>query len=169
MIRSVPTADNLSHRIVNGIGFALLLALLAVPRAGLAQTCSFRDATYGAIPNIAFTTYAPGGPDVDSSGQFRFECSNASVRAEVLLSAGGSGSIAQRQMAIAGGGGARLNYNLYTDAARTVIWRDVASAEVGTLIDVRRRTFFTVYGRIAGGQWVDAGDYADTITITIVY
>lgn len=147
----------------------MLLGLLATPTAGRAQTCSFRDATWGAIPNIVFGTYTPGGPDVDSSGQFRFECSNASVKAEVLLSAGGSGSIAQREMAIIGGSAARLKYNLYTDAARTVIWRDVASAGSGTLLDVRRRTYFTVYGRIPGGQWVDAGAYADTITITIVY
>jgi spore coat protein U-like protein len=64
-----------------------------------------------------------------------------------------------------------LNYNLYTNAARTSIWGDGTSGTVRVW-----RTFWrniprnlTVYGRIPPGQDVPAGTYTDTLTVTLIW
>lgn len=151
--------DEMSRRIA-ALATVLFLGILAAPALARAQTC-----WYTAAPDMPFGLYDATGPGpFDALGTFRFDCSNASIRARVTLSSG-VGSFAQRQMAQ---GGARLAYNLYTDAARTTIFGDGTPPSVA-LTGVRRRTDIPVYGQITPGQWVDAGPYADTITITIEY
>lgn len=64
-----------------------------------------------------------------------------------------------------------LQYNLFTDASRTVIW---GNGTQGTSTIIRKATkakpeIATVYGRIPAGQDVSAGQYSDTLTATIVW
>ena len=65
------------------------------------------------------------------------------------------------------GGSATLNYQLYSDAARTTVWGDDtygnSVSTSGTDVDL------SVYGRIPGQQNVPAGSYSDVLTITISY
>lgn len=154
----------MSQRVPTWFGALLFLVALAAPVASGAQTCWFT-----AAPDISFGNYDPTSPTPnDASGVFQFDCLNAgggpSVRAEVLLSAG-VGTFAQRRMEQ---GTARLNYNLYSDAALTSIFGDGTPPSV-TVADVARQIDILIYGRIPIDQWVDAGPYADTITITINY
>jgi spore coat protein U-like protein len=64
-------------------------------------------------------------------------------------------------------GTADLDYNLYSDAARLIVWGDGVSASdvsaSGTSVDL------PIYGRIPARQNVKAGVYVDTITITVSY
>jgi spore coat protein U-like protein len=139
---------------------ALLMAALFAPGAAGAQTCTF---TTGPTV-INFGAYDPGlGTPDDSTGTFRFNC-NPNARPRVSLSTG-AGTFAQRQMVM---GADRLNYNLYRDAARTQIWGDGTAPSV-FLNRARRNTTYTIYGRAPAGQWVAAGNYLDTITITLLY
>lgn len=150
----------MSQRIPAWVGALLFLVALAAPPVAGAQTCWFT-----AAPDISFGSYDPTSPTPsDASGTFQFDCSNASPRAEVLLSTG-AGTFGQRQMEQ---GAARLNYNLYSDAALTSVFGDGTPPSV-TLTGVRRRTDIPIYGRIPIDQWVAAGPFADTITITINY
>jgi spore coat protein U-like protein len=63
-----------------------------------------------------------------------------------------------------------LQYNLYRDASRTVIWGNL-SGGTSVYYDYglanNRDTTVTVYGRIPAGQDVSAGAYSDTVTIEI--
>jgi spore coat protein U-like protein len=61
----------------------------------------------------------------------------------------------------------RLDYNLYTDAARRRIWGDgTGSTEAVTIKGTKQRRL-TVYGSIPPGQNGTVGGYADTLTVTI--
>jgi spore coat protein U-like protein len=92
----------------------------------------------------------------------------------VKLSKGGSNSYAPRQMKSSSNN--TLNYNLYTDAARTSIWGDgtsdttfVSDASLLTLLGHVVREY-DVYGRIlANQQTTPPGTYNDTITVTVTY
>ena len=61
-----------------------------------------------------------------------------------------------------------MNYQLYSDAARTTVWGttggDLVNA-TGTGVQVDH----TVYGRVAASQNVAVGSYTDTVNVTVTY
>jgi len=67
-----------------------------------------------------------------------------------------------------------MNYNLYTDAARTTIWGNSAVAPSwvsGSGAGLAIAQTLTVYGRVASGQTnLAVGNYQEnTITVTVTY
>jgi len=93
------------------------------------------------------------------------------AQTNISLNTGGSGSFASRKMS---SGVNLLNYNLYKAVSHTTVWgdgtggtgifTDNALIEVlGTSID------HAIYGSIPAGQYVAAGSYTDTITVTVEY
>jgi spore coat protein U-like protein len=97
----------------------------------------------------------------------------------ISLSTGVSGSYATRQMA---NGANRLNYNLYTSAARTTVWGNgtggtatVAAYAAGsvTINGNQSRAFdspnLTIHGRIPADQSSPQGAYSDTIVLTLTF
>jgi spore coat protein U-like protein len=66
-------------------------------------------------------------------------------------------------------GASRLNYTLYSNTGRTVVWGNtIGSDTVGATYTLNQQPH-RVYGRIPPGQTVIAGTYNDTITVTITY
>lgn len=65
-----------------------------------------------------------------------------------------------------------LNYNLFTDASRTVIWgngtQGTSTITLKNVLKPKPQTV-TIYGRISAGQDVSVGHYSDTLTATIVW
>jgi spore coat protein U-like protein len=92
----------------------------------------------------------------------------------VTLSAGSSGTFAQRQMRA---GRAVLNYNLFDDATRTRVWGNGTGGSVlvaGTLLVnpgnyVVNEIIHPIYGRIPAQQGADTGSYGDTILVTLTF
>ncbi|KRC81574.1 spore coat U domain-containing protein [Sphingomonas sp. Root241] len=109
----------------------------------------------------------------DSTGTVRVQCTLLVALAgsfTVDLSTGSSGTYAQRTLR---NGPSVLDYNLYTDVARTQIW---GNGSGGSFRITRNFTALlsvdqtmTVYGRIRAGQNVPAGSYSDTIIVTVTY
>lgn len=102
---------------------------------------------------------------LDSTGNIDVNCPSG-VGYSMALSAGG-GTHAQRVM---NSGGHSLNYNLYTDANRAVVWGDATSGTVtvnGTGIGVNVN--HAVYGRIPALQNVHAGSYSDIIIVELTF
>ena len=135
---------------------ALVTAALA-PSPAIAVSCS------AASSGVSFGSYDTLDPSpLDSAGDVRVTC-DSSVPFTVSLNAG-SGPSGARQLS---GGSATLNYQLYSDAARTTVWGDDtygnSVSTSGTDVDL------SVYGRIPGQQNVPAGSYSDVLTITISY
>lgn len=151
---------------------ALTLALLLGvpgPAHALLSACSF-----SAVNGVSFGAYSPtAGTPLDGVGSFSYSCiavlGGGSLT--ISLSTGGSGTYAPRRMS---SGAYTLNYNLYLDAARTIVWGDGTGATsvygpvslpviLGSVSETR-----TVYGQIPAGQTgAGVGSYADTVTVTV--
>ena len=156
---------------------ACALVLSAVLNTAMSASCSLSatPASFGSYDNTLNDTAvatisgtcSKGGPaDPDMTG------------ATLTLSAGASNAFNTRQMVK---GSDRLDYNLYTTAARTVVWGD-GTAGTGTVAAMTVQTngrflnhnssrnfAMTTYGRIPGNQDAVPGAYSDTITVTMSY
>ena len=72
-------------------------------------------------------------------------------------------------------GSDELNYNLYTNVNRNIVWGDGSSGSqsvtlTGGIVNAGTRRFTrTIYGRIPAGQQASFGSYADTLMVTITF
>ena len=145
-------------------GLCLLLVGLA-SRPARAASCSFNS-----VSPVAFGPYDVfSNTATDAVGSLTYQCSLLSVldTITVNLGTGSSGSYGTRTMK---NGANSLGYNLYMDAARTVVWGDKTS---GTSNFSAALNLFPVtlqiYGRIPARQNAKAGPYTDTVVITILF
>lgn len=129
---------------------------------------------------LAFGTYTPyaAGGRFGLLGQVVVACSNTRdnppnlVQVRVGLSAGQSGSVAQRRMS-APTSTSPLLYNLYQDAAYTQVWTD-STGGTGTDLFVppgaSAQLRLPVFGRIPGGQTsATYGSYVDSLVLNVRY
>jgi spore coat protein U-like protein len=151
----------------------LLSALLASGTGRAASTCNF------SVSPVAFGTYSPlqATPD-DSAGTVTITCTNrpppgfVDISYVVRLGQGQAGSFASRQMAA---GAARMGYNLFLDAARTIIWGDgtagtaVAANSFRLAGNKTQSVSHTIHGRIPARQAAQVGSYSDTIVVTLEF
>jgi spore coat protein U-like protein len=90
----------------------------------------------------------------------------ADLSISLMLSAGQHPQGGGRAM-VRDGGGELLSYGLYQDPARSQDWGDQGEARiVNPTIDGDANV--EVYGQIEAGQSVPAGNYRDTVLITLV-
>jgi spore coat protein U-like protein len=75
-------------------------------------------------------------------------------------------TINQRKLAL---GSNTLDYQLYSDSARSIIWGNTPGTDTMTGVGNGLAYDFTIYGAIPAGQAVPAGEYADTITVRVYY
>ncbi len=85
-----------------------------------------------------------------------------------------SGGIAPRVMRDGSSGSDPLNYNVYTDAARTVIWNSAITGGADNIVLTLRRNSpqpqrTPIYGRIPALQDVAVGTYNDVLTVTVTW
>ena len=151
------------------IGFAAGGSVSAQPVSCTAQISS-------AI--LAFGNIVPASPTATSAmlGDFVVNCenqtgANRTVTLTMTISAGSSGSQAQREM-IRAGAVSPLLYNLYQDAAYTTVWPVTTSASESLPVprfgsaELRR----PIFGRVPGSQAaVTPGLYSDSLTATVTY
>ena len=135
------------------------------PRASVAPGSSCSVST----TPVAFGSFDPASSvPRDSQGFVRFRCGGNVRSVRIEIGSGGSHNFQRREMI---NGNWRLAYNLFLDPARHVIWGDGSQ---GSQIqrassDPSQTSAVPVYGRIVPGQKVGAGQYADTITVTILF
>jgi spore coat protein U-like protein len=155
--------------------------LLAAIGAALFATDARAVACSGATTPVAFAAYNVfGAGNVDSTGTVVVTCSKVvgdpsggiTVNYEVELGTGSSGNVTQRTML---SGANTLNYNLYTNNARSQLWGNginapsvSASFSLSNATPSRNRSH-TVYGRIPPLQDATVGLYGDNILVTIQY
>lgn len=145
------------------VSVALGLGLLTAPALASAASCSIIEAV-----GVAF-----GGYDVFSStvttstGRLVFQCQDAGPIA-ISLGRGGSSTWLRRLSQGLHG----LDYNLFLDAAGSVVWGDASggtsrytnpSPPDGESVSV------TIYGRIPARQNARVGAYSDTIVATLEF
>lgn len=144
----------------------LVAACVLAPATARAVTC-----TLDVQAPISFGAYDPlSGSPLDTTGTLALSCTSVGAATVMVdLSAGGAPGFASRRLA---GPGADLAYDLYLDAARTVVWGDgtAGTAHRGPMSPAEgAQLLLPVYARIPARQNVVGGAYADTVVATIVY
>ena len=131
--------------------------------ANVVNTCTVADGT------LSFGAYDPlSGTDHDSTGTFAVSCTNGGTAALKLgqganADTGSTDAAPVRRMA---NGANMLSYQLYSEGTHTTVWEGATGVSyTGTGASQDQ----TVYGRITAGQNAVAGNYADTVVITVTY
>lgn len=146
---------------------ALTLALAAGPaRAGsdtadLTVTANVVGSCTIAAATLDFGDYDPI-TDKEASTNIELSCTNGTTYSIDL-----EGTNADRSMS--GGAGESLNYDLFSDAARTVAW-DFSTPVSATATNPAAGPSVhpvPVYGRIPANQLVSTGVYGDVLTMTV--
>lgn len=84
----------------------------------------------------------------------------------VTLSTGQSNSYALRTMK---SGANTLDYNLYTTAARDLVWGDGNGGSSSLTTDKNATVTLNVFGQIPAGQDVAVGTYTDSVTVFVEF
>lgn len=131
-------------------------------------TATVNETCEVAAQDLAFGAYDPTGGDVDATTTITATCT-AGTNYEIELNDGNNSGNAGSTTRAMTNGTDYLDYELYTDSARTTVWNTsnkVTGTASGTGGDDE-----TVYGEIPGGQFVDASttSYSDTINVTLTF
>jgi len=144
------------------LALTLGAALLAPARAGAQARC--RNIS---VSGVAFGLYDPVGANatvhLDAAGTISYDCIAGARPVIISLSRGGSGSYAPRAMR---SGASTLAYNLYQDAARTVVWGDGTGGSSSVTGPQGANRTLSIYGRVFAGQSPAVGAYSDAIVVT---
>ena len=162
------------HRFLIAVVVAVALFAAEAARAGASCSVATTGVSFGSY-DISLTT-----PN-DSTGNLTVTCTYVppgaatAINFQASLSSGVSGSYTPRQMA---SGLTRLNYNLFSDAARSSIWGNglggtsLATGELRVGPGVgngTRSAQLPLYGRVPAQQAVPMGAYSDTIIVTLTF
>jgi spore coat protein U-like protein len=157
-------------------GAATAAAVFATPAQAGTQTSNLAvTATVNASCTISTSALAFGSVDTLSAspvlgtGGLSIACTNGSAWTATAGLGGGTGAtFASRRMT---SGASTLNYQIYTDSARTTLWGD-GTASTGTITGTGTGSSqaVTVYGRIPASQTTaPAGSYTDSVQVTVTY
>lgn len=133
--------------------------------AQVVSNCNFS----GGSVTLTFGTYDPIGANatanLDATTTFDIRCTKGTT-AILSMNNGINADGAQRRLTDSNS--SYLNYQIYTDAARSTIWN--LSNTVTYLAQNSSPATVSVYGQIPAGQSdITAGNYTDTVTITANY
>lgn len=140
----------------------------AASTGGSSWSATVNSSCYVSASSINFGSAGLLSSNIDTTGTVSVQCTNTTPYKIALSYGTGSG---------AGIGGARylsktgaqFAYNLYKDAARSVIWGDSLGVNTNDATGTGINQNFTVYGRVPAQATPGAGNYADSITVTVNY
>lgn len=116
--------------------------------------------------DLEFGDYDPLAPTaLDAATTLSLACTNGTDY-ELAMSVGGGESTAARIMY---DGAEQLAYVLYQDPARTILWGQNNTVDTLSGTGTGAPVTIDVYGRIPMQQAAPAGDYTDTITVTVTW
>ena len=155
----------------------LMLAVLPWTQAPAQQSTSttFRvSARVNAVceitaSNLGFGVYnAQAGSPLLGTTLLRATCTpNSSYQIGLNEGTSPGATVNQRRMVSAST--SVLNYQLYSDSARSSIWGNTPGTDTVTGVGTGLPQDHTVFGAIPTAQVVPAEEYADTITVRIYY
>jgi spore coat protein U-like protein len=157
---------------MRSITLTLAAALLLVPGIATAQTKTTQFSVRATVvadctitaQDLNFGTYNSTSVS-NGTTPLNLKCTPGSA-ATVSLDGGSSGNPQARRMT----GPANLNYQLYRDAAhQDPINTAGAAFQLSSTENTGQTVVYTVYGQIPSAQTVPAGNYVDTIRVTVQY
>ena len=167
-------------RLMAGAGMAALVAgfagygstnLEAAPAtASFSVTANVTANCTIAAGSLGFGSYDPvvanAASPLDQTSTLTVACTKG-TNAAVSLDLGTHASGSARRMQSGSTATEFLSYELYTTAARSVVWN--TSNTVAYAAASKNSSSLTVYGRVSGGQDVETGNYSDSIVATITF
>ena len=158
--------------------FLLLLGMMPwaeLPAQSQTVSTSFRvQARVEAVcevtaTDLSFGTYSSqAGAPLQGTTLLRATCTPGSTY-NVGLNEGTSPGATVNQRKMVSAAQQALNYQLYSDAARSKPWGNTPGTDTVTGVGTGLAQDHTVFGAVPAAQVVPAGDYADTITVRIYY
>jgi spore coat protein U-like protein len=147
------------------LGGALLTPATELAAQGQGNRCTI------SVTGISFGNYSTSATAPhDSQGVVRYHCRGGRIRNIIVeVNAGTSGRISQRTMQ---GPGGTVRYNLFLDALRHTIWGDGSHGSRTfrtSNIQHNRTVSVPIYARVPAGQPVAAGQYQDTLSVTVLF
>ena len=130
------------------------------------------NCTFTATPTMAFGNYDPvvvnATTPLDQTATYQIVCTkNAPYWVGLDAGLGGANSAASTSRSMLNGT-TQLGYELYLDSGRTTVWGNTQTTGVGgTSPGIAAKINGTIYGRIPAGQDVVAGNYTDTVVVTV--
>jgi len=116
--------------------------------------------------DLEFGDYDPiAASPLDAATTLSLTCTNGTPY-QLSMSMGAGESAATRYML---DGAEQLAYVLYRDGARTQLWGVNGGVDTRDGIGAGAPVIIDVFGRIPMQQTAPAGDYADTITVTVTW
>ncbi len=152
---------------------AVILALLLAPTPAFALLCgTVLDPMSVSATALNFGSYTPASAS-PASTTVTIACGLLGLdllpNFTVSLSAGNAATPSGRYLNMSGN---HLGYNIYTSTGYATVWGDGSDGSVtqsfNSVLSLGTISY-TGYGRIPAGQYVAAGPYADTITVTVTY
>lgn len=135
-----------------------------------ANTVHALNCKWDTVPsNINFGVYSVFGASVPATSGFQFTCTPPAIGL-LTLSQGAAASYTPRHMPRTTAPAANLDYNLFMDAAHTIIWGDGTSGTQYLTFPSTptNKTYAgTIFGNIPGGLDAPPGTYTDTIQATL--
>jgi spore coat protein U-like protein len=131
--------------------------------ATVAKNCTITTSpvNFGAYDPVAANSTNP----LNGTGTLTVACTKGTV-AKIGLNAGANAQGALRRMTQSPT--AYLNYEIYSDAAHTIVWGNTATdgLDVPAAPNKNPRNF-SAYGRVASAQDATVGSYTDTVVATV--
>ena len=123
------------------------------------------DVTAG---DLTFGDYNPvTASNLDGASVISLTCtSGTTYNVGLSLGDGAGASVATRYMTQ---GASTLGYTLYQNAGRTTVWGTTIGTNTRAGTGTGSAVNIDVYGRIPMQQAVPAGDYTDTIVVTVTW
>jgi spore coat protein U-like protein len=164
-------------RLIAGAGVAALVAgMVGVAQSTVEATTATSTFAVSATVSanctisaaaLAFGAYDPvvanAATNLDQTSTITVACTKGSTGV-VSLDNGQNFSAGARRMK---SGANFLTYEMYNDAGRTVVWN--ATNTVSYTAASKATSGLTLYGRVAAGQDVPVGAYADSVIATITF
>lgn len=153
-------------------------ALAASPTTGsFTVTAAIQsNCTITSAANVVFGNVDPiSGTNLDVSANLVHRCTKGTAYTIALDDGATTGTFTARKMESAGVNTDQLTYNLYTTAARNVVFGDgtlgsVTVGGTGTGINgAGNNLTTTIYARLVQNEDVSVDSYSDTIGISITY
>jgi spore coat protein U-like protein len=157
------------------IGITAVTALFASPVLSQTATAQFNvqmtitsDCQITSATNMNFGPSGVISTNHDATSTITVQCTNGTNYNVGLNEGAGTGAtIPVRKMT--GVGGATINYSLYTDSNRSIVWGNTPNTNTVSGTGTGAAQPYTVYGRVAAQATPAAGTYTDTVTVTLTY
>ncbi|HEX6805936.1 MAG TPA: spore coat U domain-containing protein [Terriglobales bacterium] len=154
--------------LVAGVVLLSMSAFAADVTANLSVSANVVNACTVDAGSMSFGAYDPlSASNLDQTGSFDVQCTNGGS-AHIKLDQGlnGTGTLDAPVRRMVNGGSNYLTYQLFSDIDRQIAWEGQTGVSYTGTGDSATQT---VYGRIPSGQNAVAGNFADTVVITVTY